>query len=59
MDVLFRTNKNSKFSSIKKVASGGELSRLLLIIKSLTANNDENLNHAKSEIDLIVENLLK
>ena len=36
LDVLFRTNKNSEFSSIKKVASGGELSRLLLIIKSLS-----------------------
>ena len=42
LDVLFRTNKKSEFSSIK-VASRGELSRLLLIIKSLSANNDNNL----------------
>ncbi len=51
LDVLFRTNKNSQFSSIKKVASGGELSRLLLIIKSLTANNDQNLTLIFDEVD--------
>ena len=51
LDVLFRTNKNSEFSSIKKVASGGELSRLLLIIKSLSANNDKNLTLVFDEVD--------
>ena len=51
LDVLFRTNKNSEFSSIKKVASGGELSRLLLIIKSLSANNDSNLTLIFDEVD--------
>ena len=51
LDVLFRTNKNSEFSSIKKVASGGELSRLLLIIKSLSANNDKNLTLIFDEVD--------
>ena len=51
LDVLFRTNKNSKFSSIKKVASGGELSRLLLIIKSLSAKNDNNLTLIFDEVD--------
>ncbi len=51
LDVLFRTNKNSDFSSIKKVASGGELSRLLLIIKSLSANNDEDLTLIFDEVD--------
>ncbi len=51
LDVLFRTNKKSEFSSIKKVASGGELSRLLLIIKSLSANNDNNLTLIFDEVD--------
>ena len=51
LDVLFRTNKKSEFSSIKKVASGGELSRLLLIIKSLSANNDSNLTLIFDEVD--------
>ena len=51
LDVLFRTNRNSEFSSIKKVASGGELSRLLLIIKSLSANNDNNLTLIFDEVD--------
>ena len=35
----------------KKVASGGELSRLLLIIKSLSANNDSNLTLIFDEVD--------
>ena len=51
LDVLFRTNKNSEFSSIKKVASGGELSRLLLVIKSLSANSDNNLTLIFDEVD--------
>ena len=51
LDVLFRTNKNSEFNSIKKVASGGELSRLLLIIKSLSAKNDSNLTLIFDEVD--------
>ena len=51
LDVLFRTNKNSQFSSIKKVASGGELSRLLLIIKSLSASKDSNLTLIFDEVD--------
>ena len=37
--------------SNKKVASGGELSRLLLIIKSLSANNDSNLTLIFDEVD--------
>ena len=36
LDVLFRTSNKASFSSVKKVASGGELSRLLLIIKSIS-----------------------
>ncbi len=51
LDVLFRTNKKSEFNSIKKVASGGELSRLLLIIKSLSANNDKDLTLIFDEVD--------
>ena len=51
LNVLFRTKKNSEFSTIKKVASGGELSRLLLIIKSLSANNDNNLTLIFDEVD--------
>ena len=51
LDVLFRTNKNSDYNSIKKVASGGELSRLLLIIKSLSARNDNNLTLIFDEVD--------
>ena len=51
LDVLFRTNVKNEFNSIKKVASGGELSRLLLIIKSLSANYDKNLTIVFDEVD--------
>ena len=51
LDVLFRTNKNANFNLIKKVASGGELSRLLLIIKSLSATKDKNLTLIFDEVD--------
>ena len=51
LDVLFRTNKNSEFSSIRKVASGGEVSGLLLIIKSLSADKDGNLTLIFDEVD--------
>ena len=51
LDVLFRTNIKNEFNSIKKVASGGELSRLLLIIKSLSASYDKNLTIVFDEVD--------
>ncbi len=37
VELLFDANNTNKFESIKKVASGGELSRLMLCIKSLVA----------------------
>ena len=51
LKVSFRTNKKSEFNSIKKVASVGELSRLLLIIKSLSAKFDKNLTLIFDEVD--------
>ena len=51
LEVRFRTNKKADFSSIKKVASGGELSRLLLIIKSLSADFDNDLILIFDEVD--------
>ena len=51
LEVLFRTNKKNEFNTIKKVASGGELSRLLLIIKSLTGKFDNNLTIVFDEVD--------
>ena len=37
IDILFDANNMNKFEPIRKVASGGELSRLMLCIKSLVA----------------------
>lgn len=39
IEFLFDANKSGKHESIKKVASGGELSRLMLCIKSLVATS--------------------
>ncbi|PWT98073.1 MAG: DNA repair protein RecN [Bacteroidetes bacterium] len=39
IEFLFDANKSSRFEPISKVASGGELSRLMLIIKSLVARS--------------------
>ncbi len=39
IEFLFDANKSGKYESIKKVASGGELSRLMLCIKSLVATS--------------------
>jgi DNA repair protein RecN (Recombination protein N) len=36
---LFDANKSGQFQPLRKVASGGELSRLMLCIKSLVANS--------------------
>ncbi len=37
IEFLFDANKNDRFEALRKVASGGELSRLMLCIKSLVA----------------------
>lgn len=39
IDFLFDANKSNRFEPLRKVASGGELSRLMLSIKSLVAKN--------------------
>jgi len=39
IDFLFDANKSNRFEPIRKVASGGELSRLMLSIKSLVAQS--------------------
>ncbi len=39
VELLFDANKSGQFAPIRKVASGGELSRLMLCIKSLVAQS--------------------
>ena len=39
IEFLFDANKSNRFEPLSKVASGGELSRLMLIIKSLVAKS--------------------
>lgn len=51
LDFLFDANKSNKFEPIKKVASGGELSRLMLCIKSLVAQNTTLATLIFDEID--------
>ena len=51
VDILFDANNTEKFEPIKKVASGGELSRLMLCIKSLVAKSVDLPTLIFDEID--------
>jgi DNA repair protein RecN (Recombination protein N) len=51
IDFLFDANNTQKFETIKKVASGGELSRLMLCIKSLVAKSIDLPTMIFDEID--------
>lgn len=48
---LFAANKGSDFGELKKVASGGELSRIMLVIKSILAEYDKLPTLMFDEID--------
>ncbi|HEV8285624.1 MAG TPA: DNA repair protein RecN [Chitinophagaceae bacterium] len=51
IEFLFDPNKSNQFLSIKKIASGGELSRLMLCIKSLVAQSIDLPTLIFDEID--------
>jgi len=51
IDFLFDANNTQKFEPVKKVASGGELSRLMLCIKSLVAKSIDLPTMIFDEID--------
>lgn len=51
IEFLFDANKSNRFEPLSKVASGGELSRLMLIIKSLVARKLELPTLIFDEID--------
>lgn len=51
IEFLFDANKSGQFQPIKKVASGGELSRLMLCIKSLVAASVDLPTMIFDEID--------
>ncbi len=51
IDILFDANNTNKFEPIRKVASGGELSRLMLCIKSLVAKSVDLPTMIFDEID--------
>lgn len=51
IEFLFDANKSNRFEPIKKVASGGELSRLMLCIKSLVAQHIDLPTLIFDEID--------
>ncbi len=51
VDFLFDANKSGQFASLRKVASGGELSRLMLSIKSLVAGKIDLPTLIFDEID--------
>ncbi|MCQ0110833.1 DNA repair protein RecN [Zhouia amylolytica] len=51
MEFLFSANKGTSFEELKKVASGGELSRIMLTIKSLLAKHTKLPTIMFDEID--------
>lgn len=51
IEFLFDANKSNRFEPIRKVASGGELSRLMLCIKSLVAQSVDLPTLIFDEID--------
>jgi DNA repair protein RecN (Recombination protein N) len=51
VELLFDANNNNRFEPIRKVASGGELSRLMLCIKSLVAESIDLATLIFDEID--------
>ena len=51
VEFLFDANKSGHFESLQKVASGGELSRLMLVLKSLVADSMEMPTLIFDEID--------
>ena len=51
IEFLFDANKSNRFEPIRKVASGGELSRLMLCIKSLVAKSMDLPTLIFDEID--------
>jgi DNA repair protein RecN (Recombination protein N) len=51
IEFLFDANGNNRFEPLKKVASGGELSRLMLCIKSLVAQSMDMPTLLFDEID--------
>ena len=51
IELLFDANKSNRFEPIRKVASGGELSRLMLCIKSLVAQKMDLPTLIFDEID--------
>ena len=51
LSFLFSANKGSNFGELKKVASGGELSRIMLVIKSILAKFEKLPTLMFDEID--------
>lgn len=51
LELLFSANKGSNFGTLKKVASGGEMSRIMLAIKSILADFTQLPTIVFDEID--------
>ncbi|MEP0133822.1 MAG: DNA repair protein RecN [Eudoraea sp.] len=51
LSFLFSANKGSDYNTLKKVASGGELSRIMLVIKSILARYEQLPTLMFDEID--------
>ena len=51
VEIMFCSNKGEELKPLKDVASGGEMSRLILAIKSITADKEQDIAMIFDEID--------
>lgn len=51
LEMLLTTNPGEPLKPLRKVASGGEMSRIMLAFKSIAANQDDNITMIFDEID--------
>lgn len=52
IEILLRSNPGENFKPLAQIASGGEISRLMLVLKSIIVENTEDLLMVFDEIDV-------
>lgn len=58
VNIMFCSNKGEQLKPLKDVASGGEMSRFILAIKSITAQKEQGITMIFDEIDTGISGLM-
>lgn len=58
VEIMFCANKGEELKPLSDVASGGEMSRFILAVKSITAKNEQNIAMIFDEIDTGISGLM-